>query len=92
MKDAFDLKNLDDLDPKTKTQLFRTKRNNRTKLLSIFDLKDELSLDEIIVGLSRIHSVKKSRLWVTGVIYHLKKQGLLASSEINKKLYTKIKT
>lgn len=92
MKNIFDLKNLDDLAPEIKTQLFKEGKSHQSIILSLFDIKNELTKDEIIVGLSRMYSVSRSRAQISNSLYMLKKKCLLENYKGSKKFYTKIKT
>lgn len=74
----FDLKNLDDLPEDVKKEVAPLGlRKDTEMLLSLFDIKNQLSIDEIVVGLMRKHGLKKKRSWVSSTIYNLKRRNII---------------
>ena len=74
----FDLTNVDDLPEDQKRQLkLINVRDDAKNLLGLFELKNRLSIDEIIVGLYRLHKMIKSRTWVSSTLYNLSKKSLI---------------
>lgn len=60
-KKIFDLKNLDDLDELTRKVIESTKAKRLTlsnKILHLFEIKEQLRFDEILVGLWRKYKTK----------------------------------
>jgi hypothetical protein len=92
MSEIFDLNNLDDLPEDVRKEVAPLGlRKDTEMLLSLFDIKNQLSIDEIVVGLMRKHGLKKKRSWVSSTIYNLKRREIIKESDGNKKFYEKVK-
>lgn len=67
-KDYFDLDSIDDLPDDCKAQIkwgkHSLKHPDKQKLLELFNHKNELTINEMIVGLYRAHGIKHSRTWI----------------------------
>lgn len=89
-KSIFDLHDVSDLPEKHRDELkLLSIREDAQKLLSLFDIKPRLSIDEIIVGLYRAHKMEKAREWVSATLYNLSKKGLIAKVKGTKGVYEK---
>ena len=95
----FKLDNLDDLKEdlkqEVKSQLKKFKKNKISKatkeMLSLFDIKNTLSVDEIIIGLARKYGVTKKRNTITSTLHNLTRTGVLKRKMIkNESFYEKI--
>jgi hypothetical protein len=85
----FDTQNIHDLPEFLKNQLKKGYGKDTEKLLSLFDLKETLNIDEIIVGLFRKYQLEKNRVWVTSTAYNLTRIKLLES--LGSGIYRKVK-
>lgn len=86
----FDLNLTDDLPAEVKGNLKPTRlHENSLKMMELFDLKKELSIDEIIVGFYRKFKLEKSRSWLSTTLYNLSKQGFIHKVKGKKGVYTK---
>lgn len=84
----FDLNEISDLSPGCKNQLKLVKTLDELEcVLDLFVLKNELTINEILVGLYRQYNLEKSRFWVSGTLQRLKRKKLIAS---NRGIYTRI--
>ena len=91
MPDIFDLKNIDDLPKKVKNNLNPSNvRKNTRNLTCLFEIKEQLSIDEVIVALFRKHTLVKSRMWVSANLYNLKKKGYLERVDKKMGVYRKV--
>lgn len=80
MKDnIFDTKNTSDLPDEVRQECKKFFRNDTEQLLSLFDIKDSLNIDEIIIGLFRKYKLQKTRTWVSSTVYNLSRKNLLES-------------
>lgn len=71
----FDLQELKDIPPELKKMVNRVQINaNTRKVLALFELKNILSIDEILIGLYRCHNIIQSRVWLSSVLYNLAKR------------------
>jgi len=76
--ELFNLDNTNDLpEYLTRELLILNVREDTRKLLLLFNLKKSLSLDEILVGLYRVHKIQKTRYWVNTTLYNLSKKNLI---------------
>jgi len=58
----FDLNNISDLDKDIVSELKSHKQNKEdSQIISLFKIKDNLNVDEVIVGLARRYNLKKTR-------------------------------
>ncbi len=86
----FDLNDLSDLPGDVKKEIFLVGfQKNTVMLLSLFNIKNPLSIDEMIVGMMRKYNIKKKRNWFAATIYNLKKRKVIRKIE-GKELYEKI--
>ncbi len=91
-ENIFDLEDIGDLPESTVKQLRRLGlRKNTQLLLELFEIKSQLSIDEILVGLRRKYDIKATRGWVSSTIYNLKRRDLLKRVDGEKKRYEKVK-
>ena len=90
-ENIFNLDKIDDLPEAYKKQLkLLNVRDDTRSLLALFDLKDNLSIDEILVGMYRLYKVEKSRVWVSSTLHNLGKKGLIRKIDGTKGKYRKI--
>jgi len=90
-KELFDLKNTKDLPKGVVAQISKSagRPANKTRaMLELFDLKDCLSTDEIIVGLYRKYGIKRTKKALHTVIHHLIKKGTL--KKLHRGCYAKV--
>ena len=91
IKDIFDLKNLSDipLELKENLQVSRGRFSEAGRqILSLFDLKNELSLDEILVGMFRKYNVVTTRNCISSNVYNYRRMNLIKM--VDKGVYKKI--
>lgn len=80
-QDIFDTKKTDDLPSDLLKSLRKKDLNEETKkLLTLFELKPYLSIDEIIIGMFRKYKIVKSRVWAMSATYRLSKRNILKRS------------
>lgn len=72
----FNLDDVSDIDEETKSQL-KVKGKLTDKIIELFKLKNTLSLDEVMVALSRKFSLKKKRAYITNSLCILAKKGFI---------------
>jgi len=91
-RDVFDLNNIEDIPDSTKNQLrINMIREGAQNLLLLFNIKEELSIDEIIVGFSRKYKEEKTRSWVSSNLHNLSKKNLIEKVNGKRGVYRKIK-
>ncbi len=90
--DIFNLNNTDDLDADIVSELKKSNATNRSDvmILELFDIKSQLDIDEIIVGLARKFHLKKKRGWVSNRLHALSKIGKISRMKGKKGIYNKI--
>lgn len=77
-KNIFNLKEINDLPKNVSKEIKINKRHDvARKLLSLFDIKKELSINEILVGLYRVYKIVKTRIWVSSTLYNLKRSNII---------------
>ena len=92
MSDAiFDIDNLNDVSQEIKEQL-RKKRKIADSILNLFKIKNQLSIDEIIVGLYRKYKLAPNRLSIANQLYRLHKDGLIKKVHGAKGIYALYKS
>jgi len=92
MKNNFDLKNIEDIPNNLKKELKLNRISSHSKkLLSLFEKKNILCIDEIIVGLYRLYKLEKTRTWVSYTLYNLNKKINIIKSPNKKGYYEKLK-
>lgn len=76
--EIFNLEKIDDLPEKCVKELkLLNIRDDTKQLLALFERKKRLSIDEIIVGLYRLHKLEKTRTWVSATLYNLSRKDLV---------------
>lgn len=76
--DIFNLKNINDISASCKKNLKLNGLHDDTKkLLDLFNIKQPLSIDEMIVALYRKFKIEKTRTWVSGTLYNLSRKKLI---------------
>ncbi len=89
-KDIFDLAKIDDIPKACADELRLINISKETKLLlNLFEIKNRLSIDQIIVGMYRLHKLEKTRPWVSSTLYNLSRKGLVKKVEGTKGEYEK---
>lgn len=84
----FDLENISDLGENVTSQLkVSSISKNDRKILDLFEIKNTLSIDEIIVGLARKYELSKERSWVSNRLYSLSKSRKLEKIKGKKGIY-----
>lgn len=67
VKDIFNIESVADL-PEVCQKQIKHKKNHahpdKQKLLELFDMKNPLTINEIIAGLYRVYGIERSRTWV----------------------------
>lgn len=73
MTDIFDLDDISDITKFTRKQLkLITNLNQKDKnILALFEKKNRLTMNEIIVGLFRMYDIEVKRTWVANRLYAL---------------------
>lgn len=80
--DIFNLDNTSDIAKEVSAELnLRSTVTDTRRLLDLFNLKNKLTSNEILVALYRLHKIKKTRTWVHGTLYALLKKNLLQKGE-----------
>jgi len=75
--DIFDL-NPDNLPPELAKELSKQReRKKDRRVLHLFDIKNPLSVNEVLVGIYRQNEIIVKRAWVGNMLYQLTKEGLL---------------
>ena len=78
--DVFNLSDISDLSFESKQQIrlrnFQLKAETRL-LLNLFNIKSQLTINEIIAGLERLHGIKRGRNWVSKTLNNLKTSNLI---------------
>ena len=90
-KDIFDLECSDDISISCLKQL-RGKGKyclGTSELLDLFARKEQLSMDEMIVGLYRLYKVEKTRTWLTSTLYNLIRKNLVKKVKGSKSEFTR---
>ena len=77
-EDIFNLDKIDDIPDgcQKELKLFNIRSDTR-QLLGLFERKNRLSIDEIIVGLYRLYKLERTRTWVSATLYNLSKKELV---------------
>lgn len=80
MSNIFDMENIDDLPEDLKGKMRDKKTgliNYQKKVINLFKEKNILTIDEIIVGLFRLHNIVKTRISVSSVLFSIQKKELI---------------
>lgn len=86
--EIFNLMDLSDLKKETTDELKGIYVNRKDQLiLSLFEIKNILSIDEIIVALSRKYKVNVNRGWIVNRLYALKNKKLIFKVKGTKGIY-----
>ncbi len=87
----FQLQQIDDLPPEMVDEIkmlaLRRHKTTVTKLLSLFQLKNPLTLEEACVGFFRKFGIAKSMKWVSQALSSLKHQKVIYSEKNGKVIY-----
>ena len=90
MKNIFDLTNTEGLPRQLVEALSKPRVKKEIRyLLELFDIKNNLTTNEIMVGLYRKFSLFTTKKWVISTTYNLTKKGFL--KKISKGKYRKLK-
>ncbi len=85
----FDMKNIYDIPEGLRNYLSKSKEKTyKDMLLSLFDIKKELTRQEMIVGLIRDYKLDKSQQWFSNLISQHMRRGNIKRIETN--LYEKV--
>ncbi len=88
--DIFNLDKTDDLPENFKKELkLLNIRDDTRHLLDLFERKNKLSIDEILIGLYRLHKIIKTRIWVSSTLYNLSRKNLIRKVAGTKGQYEK---
>lgn len=89
-ENIFNLENTEDipLDVLKNLRIIRC-REDTGLLLSLFDKKKRLTIDEILVGLYRLNKMQKTRVWVSSTLYNLSRKNLIRKVKDSKYEYEK---
>lgn len=74
-ENIFDLSDLTDVPADVLKEIMTAKSTGL--LMSLFNYKERLTIDEIVVGLIRKYNIKIKRIWVTSTMYNLQKRGFI---------------
>lgn len=77
----FDTKNIDDLPASVKKNIEKRTDTTTFKIVSLFDIKKELSVEEVIVGLYRMYKIEKPKERLCSILHFLKKSGRIEKDE-----------
>ena len=90
----FDLSDIKDLPDHLKKEVKPSGYKSETlQLLSLFDMKEQLTVDELIVGMYRKigqFGTIRDRRWIKAALYRLEKRGKVKRVKNNKNVYQKI--
>ena len=89
--DIFDIKNIDDIDEITKKYIKTRHRDCKKSMevLSLFEIKNILSIDEILVGMYRKYRKIVTRAYIRNKMFFLKEKGLIKKYCKNSWVYYK---
>lgn len=80
-KNIFNISDVSDIpDACRKSLKGKNIRDDSQKLLSLFEMKEELSIDEIIVGMYRLFNIEKTRTWISSTLYNMGRKKLVKKS------------
>jgi predicted transcriptional regulator of viral defense system len=86
----FDLKNTKDLSIKTLGQLKSARFSKSTsEMISLFEIKKILTIDEILVGIFRLYKIEQTRDWARTTADNLTRRGIL--KKVNRGQYEIVK-
>lgn len=78
MKDIFDIKDISDIPAIVANNLTSLRMSSPVKqLISLFKIKNSLTIDEVLVGSFRKHKKTYARSYVSCILYNLYRRGLL---------------
>lgn len=87
-ENIFNARIIDDLPESLQEQVWLAGRTHDTKrLVSLFDIKQELTLAEILIGMFRKFGIEKQKKWAVANIHNLIGAGILVRT--GKGLYRK---
>ena len=88
--DIFNLEKTDDIPENFAKELRIVSIREEAKLLlGLFDRKNKLTIDEILVGLYRLYKLEKTRVWVSSTLYNLSRKNLVRKVSGTKGEYEK---
>lgn len=91
MIDAFNLENILDIPDSVKNEMkLLNVRDDTEKLLSLFEIKNQLSIDEMIAGLYRLHNLEKKRAWISTTLYNLRNKNVVKLVTGKKGIHMKV--
>ncbi len=91
MNKMFDLENIDDVTNGCKANLkLNNLKGDTKKLFDLFEKKNILSIDEILVALNRDHKLEKKRSWVSNTLYNLAQKELVKKVIGEQGVYEKV--
>ncbi len=80
INNIFDLENTDDIPIEIKKIILKNKKkisNISAAIIEMFQLKNELSITEIAVGIYRLHNIAVPKLKISSFLYVLKKKKII---------------
>lgn len=82
-KNVFELGDITDIpdDLKKNLRTMGATCPKTSNILKLFEMKNELTIDEILVGLYRMFGHQKTRSWVSSSLYNLSRKKLVAKSD-----------
>lgn len=87
--DIFDTNNIEDLPELSRKRIKLSNfKGNTLKVIDLFELKNTLSVNEVIVSLYRLHKLEKTKGWVHTTLNNLQLKETI--KRIDKGLYQKI--
>ena len=91
MKNIFDSKDVSDLPEDILCELKKTRLGEMpTSILKLYDIKGELSVDEVLIGLFRKYAIIKTRKQVVSYIYFLTRRKYIIRIRGKQGVYRKI--
>lgn len=88
--EIFCMTNTEDLPKEVKKELRAIEGSKKiiTKLIiQLFLIKSPLSVDEILIGLYRVHKIVKTRSWLSSSLFHLKSHGVIENAPEKRGVY-----
>jgi len=82
-KNVFELGDITDIpdDLKSNLKTMESTCPKTSNILKLFEIKSELTIDEILVGLYRMFGHKKTRVWVSSSLYNLSRKKMVTKSD-----------
>lgn len=80
-ENIFDIQDTSDVNDEYKKSLFVDGiKSDTKKVLELFNMKDELSIDQIGIALYRSHGIQKTRKWILATLNNLMRREFIAST------------